>query len=175
MPPMKMRGDGRKAKNPKKTFLRLLSYLKPYRWRLLGMVVCIVLSTVAQVASNSSLSSLIEDYVKPMLGQTNPSFVPLIQFLCLMAVVGGLKSIGLFHWLTYQLLHRIRNGHALSVTLVLLPFFCSMFVPSQIKCLIKIKTPLAHCEGRSSNAVPPCFSRPLPGQDSLTDFHRLCG
>ena len=30
MPPAKMRGDGRKAKNPKKTFLRLLSYLKPY-------------------------------------------------------------------------------------------------------------------------------------------------
>ena len=87
MPPMKMRGDGRKAKNPKKTFLRLLSYLMPYKWRLLGMVVCIILATVAQVASNSSLSSLIEDYVKPMLGQTNPSFAPLIRFLCLMAAI----------------------------------------------------------------------------------------
>ena len=28
MPPAKMRGDGRKAKDPKKTLLRLLSYLK---------------------------------------------------------------------------------------------------------------------------------------------------
>ena len=31
MPPVHMKGDGRKAKNPKKTLLRLLSYLKPYR------------------------------------------------------------------------------------------------------------------------------------------------
>ena len=30
MPPVRMRGDGRKAKNPKKTLLRLLSYMKPY-------------------------------------------------------------------------------------------------------------------------------------------------
>ena len=28
MAPPRMRGDGRKAKNPKKTLLRLLSYLK---------------------------------------------------------------------------------------------------------------------------------------------------
>ena len=34
MPPMKMSGDGRKAKNPKKTFLRLLGYLKPYMPRM---------------------------------------------------------------------------------------------------------------------------------------------
>ena len=30
MPPAHMRGDGRKAKDPKKTLLRLLSYLKHY-------------------------------------------------------------------------------------------------------------------------------------------------
>ena len=30
MPPARMRGDGRKAKAPKKTLLRLLSYLKKY-------------------------------------------------------------------------------------------------------------------------------------------------
>ena len=30
MPPVKMRGDGRMAKSPKKTLLRLLSYLKKY-------------------------------------------------------------------------------------------------------------------------------------------------
>ena len=30
MPPVKMRGDGRMAKDPKKTLLRLLSYLKKH-------------------------------------------------------------------------------------------------------------------------------------------------
>ena len=85
MPPVKMMGDGRKAKNPKKTFARLMGYMKPYKWRLIGMVICIILATVAQVASNSSLSALIDDYIKPMLGQENPDFSPLIRFLCLMA------------------------------------------------------------------------------------------
>ena len=47
MPPVKMRGDGRKAKNPKQTFARLLGYIKPYKWRMVGMVICIILSTVA--------------------------------------------------------------------------------------------------------------------------------
>ena len=31
MPPIRMKGDGRKAKNPKKTLTRLLSYMKPHR------------------------------------------------------------------------------------------------------------------------------------------------
>ena len=87
MPPVKMRGDGRKAKNPKQTFARLLGYLKPYKWRLVGMVVCIILSTVASVVSNGSLSTLIEDIIKPMLEQTNPSFAPLVRFLCMLACI----------------------------------------------------------------------------------------
>ena len=72
MPPVRMRGDGRKAKNPKKTFLRLLGYLKPYTPRLIGIMVCIILSTVASVMSNASLETLIEDFVKPMLTQQTP-------------------------------------------------------------------------------------------------------
>ena len=87
MPPVKMRGDGRMAKNPKNTFLRLLSYLKPYLGRLITMVVCIILATVASVASNGSLNLLIEDYIKPMLGQDTPDFGPLILFLCGMALI----------------------------------------------------------------------------------------
>ena len=87
MPPMRMQGNGRKAKDPKKTFLRLLSYLKPYRGRLVVIAVCILLATVATVASNSSLSTLIDVYVTPMLGQQSPDFGPLIGFLCFMASI----------------------------------------------------------------------------------------
>lgn len=65
-------------------------------------------------------------------------FRVLCLLLCLMAVVSGLKAIGLFHWLTYQLLHRIHNGRVLSVTLVLLPFFCSMFVTNDVALIIFI-------------------------------------
>ncbi len=63
-------------------------------------------------------------------------FRVLCLLLCLMAVVAGLKSIGLFHWLTYQLLHKMHSGRLLSVTLVLLPFFCSMFVTNDVALII---------------------------------------
>ena len=65
-------------------------------------------------------------------------FRVLCLLLCLMAVVAGLKAIGLFSWLTYQLLHRIHSGRVLSVTLVLLPFFCSMFVTNDVALIIFI-------------------------------------
>ena len=63
-------------------------------------------------------------------------FRVLCLLLCLMAVVAGLKTIGLFHWLTYQLLNRIHSGRVLGVTLVLLPFFSSMFVTNDVALII---------------------------------------
>ena len=87
MPPVKMKGDGRKAKNPKKTFTRLLTYLLPYKANLIGMLVCTILSTVASVLSNTSAGTLINDYVEPMLGQSVPDFAPMVRFLCIMACV----------------------------------------------------------------------------------------
>lgn len=65
-------------------------------------------------------------------------FRVLCLLLCLMGVIAGLKSIGLFDWLTYQLLRRVHNGHGLSVTLVLLPFFSSMFVTNDVALIIFI-------------------------------------
>lgn len=85
MPPIRMHGDGRKAKNPKKTLARLFGYMKPFLPRLIVMVVCIILATAASVASNASLERIIDDFIKPMLSQESPDFDPLIGFLCMMA------------------------------------------------------------------------------------------
>ena len=38
MAPMKMHGDGRKAKDPKKTVLRLLGYMKQYTANLIAVL-----------------------------------------------------------------------------------------------------------------------------------------
>lgn len=65
-------------------------------------------------------------------------FRVLCLLLCLMAVVAGMKAIGLFQWLTYQLLHSMRSGRLLSVTLVMLPFFSSMFVTNDVALIIFI-------------------------------------
>ena len=63
-------------------------------------------------------------------------FRVLCLLLCLMAVVAGFKSVGAFQWLTCQLLRRIRSGRILSLTLVLLPFFCSMLVTNDVALLV---------------------------------------
>ncbi len=65
-------------------------------------------------------------------------FRVLCLLLCLMAVVAGLKAIGTFDWLTYQLLKRVRSGRILGITLVLLPFFCSMVVTNDVALIIFI-------------------------------------
>ena len=67
----------------------------------------------------------------------------LCLLLSLMAVVAGFKSVGAFQWLTWQLLSRFRSGRALSITLVLLPFFCSMAVTNDVALLVFIPFTLA--------------------------------
>ena len=91
MPPAKMHGDGRKAKAPKKTFLRLLSYLSKYKATMVLVVLCIIFAALAQALSSSSLGTLVDDYIKPLLAQDTPDYGPLIKFLCTM---GGIYLAG---------------------------------------------------------------------------------
>ena len=101
MPPVRMKGDGRKAKDPKKTLLRLLSYMKPYRGTMILVVLCILMGSLATALSSYSLEPLINDYIKPLSGQENPNFAPLIRFLCVMAAiyVAGIVSSFLYNYL----------------------------------------------------------------------------
>ena len=92
MPPAKMRGDGRKAKSPKKTFLRLLRYLGNYKLTMIVVVLCIIFAALAQALSSSSLGTLVDDYIKPLLSQDTPNYGPLIRFLCMMA---GIYLVGI--------------------------------------------------------------------------------
>ena len=87
MPPVKMRGDGRMAKKPKQTLSRLLSYMLKYKGTLIVVGLCVVFSAVAQAASSASLGTLVDDYITPMLGQTNADFGPLLKFLTMMACI----------------------------------------------------------------------------------------
>ncbi len=96
MPPVRMTGDGRKAKNPKQTFARLLQTLAPYKKTLIVVVVCLVLSAIATALSSASLGTLVDDYIKPMLKQQTPDFGPTIRFLCIMACVYMVGMISSF-------------------------------------------------------------------------------
>ena len=48
MPPVKMKGDGRKAKNPKQTISRLLSYMAKYKATMAVVVICIIFTVVTK-------------------------------------------------------------------------------------------------------------------------------
>ena len=96
MPPIRMKGDGRKAKDPKKTLLRLLSYMKPYRGTMILVIICILLGSLATALSSYSLDPLINNYIKPLTGQENPDFMPLIRFLIGMGIVYALGIVSSF-------------------------------------------------------------------------------
>ena len=76
-----MRGDGRMAKNPKKTLGRLLSYLKHHIVILILVVLCIVATALAQSNSSTALGRIVDDFILPMVDGKISDFTPLRDFL----------------------------------------------------------------------------------------------
>ncbi len=96
MPPARMRGDGRKAKNPGKILLRLLSYLKKYTPVLLLVVACIFLTAYASITGSTALGRLVDDFILPMVAEGSADFDPLFDFLVKIAIVFVLGMLGSF-------------------------------------------------------------------------------
>lgn len=72
----------------KRTVKRLLGYVfKPYKFRCILVVVCILISAVAGVAGSLFLKQLIDDYIAPMLQQAVPDYTPLAGALLQMALI----------------------------------------------------------------------------------------
>ena len=96
MPPVKMRGDGRMAKSPKKTMMRLLGYLKNYTPVLLIVLVCIILSALAQTIGSRSLGTLVDEYILPMVAAGSQDFGPMAGFLMKIAAIFGVGILSAF-------------------------------------------------------------------------------
>ncbi|MCI6012151.1 MAG: ABC transporter ATP-binding protein [Firmicutes bacterium] len=79
----------------KGTVRRLLSYMAGYKFRLIFVVICILISAAASVASSLFLQSLIDDYIMPLLLTSAPVFTPLLhaigKIVCIFAA-GALSS-----------------------------------------------------------------------------------
>ena len=93
---------GKRSKNPKKTLSRLMQYIgKGYGVQFAVVLICILLSAVANVAGSMFLKSLIDDYIAPLLLQASPVFTQLIHALMSMAVIYliGIASTFLYNWL----------------------------------------------------------------------------
>lgn len=96
MPPVKMRGDGRMAKSPKKTLLRLLSYLKKYAPVLLIVLVCIFLTSFAQTMGSRSLGTLVDHYILPMVESHSQDFGPMTSYLLKITAIFGVGILSSF-------------------------------------------------------------------------------
>ena len=81
MPPVRFSKDGRKAKNPKKTLLRLLGYMRKHIPTLLLVMVCIVVSAFAQTRGSENIGKLVDDYILPMVESGSTDFQPLLKYL----------------------------------------------------------------------------------------------
>lgn len=75
------------AQNTGKTIKRILSYMKKYKFRFIFVLICILLSAVANVAGSMFIGTLIDDYITPLLGSTNPVFTGLLKAICVMGIV----------------------------------------------------------------------------------------
>ena len=96
MPPVRMRGDGRMAKSPKKTMLRLLSYMKKYIPVLIVVLVCIFLTSIAQTTASKALGSLVDDYILPMVASGSRDYGPMFRFLARITLIFLAGMVGSF-------------------------------------------------------------------------------
>ena len=96
MPPVRMRGDGRKAKDPRKTLLRLLSYMKPYLPTLGVVLLCIIANAVAQTTGSRSLGTLVDSYILPMVRDGSTDFSSLWGYLSKLACIFAVGMISSF-------------------------------------------------------------------------------
>ena len=69
------------------TVKRLLSYLSAYKAKLILVFICILVATLANVASSLFLQTLIDDYVMPLVGTIAPDFSALFRALMIMCAV----------------------------------------------------------------------------------------
>ncbi|MBR4291310.1 MAG: ABC transporter ATP-binding protein [Oscillospiraceae bacterium] len=81
MPPVKFSKDGRKAKDPKKTLLRLLGYMKRYLPNLLAVLVCIIVSAIASTRGSENIGNLVDEFILPMVASGSTDFAPLAKYL----------------------------------------------------------------------------------------------
>ncbi len=87
MPPVRMRGDGRKAKDPKKTLGRLLKYLMNYKFTLFCVIACIFITALVQSQSATALGRLVDEFILPMVASGSTDFAPIWSFLVKLACI----------------------------------------------------------------------------------------
>ena len=103
-----MMGDGRMARDPKKTLSRLLSYMRKYIPILFIVLLCICVNAFASTTGSAALGTLVDDYILPMVETGSTDFAPIAQFL---VKIGSIFALGIFcSWLYNFLMVGVAQG-----------------------------------------------------------------
>jgi len=101
MPPRGPRAI-QKPKNAKGTLTRLLGYLKPHRWRLILVSLCILGSTLISTTGTYLIKSVVDDYIRPLKDQflagSAVDFGPFFQFLLVLMLMYVSGAIAQFFY-----------------------------------------------------------------------------
>ena len=97
------------AQDPKKALKRIASMIfSRYKYHCLLVVICLIVSAVANVRGTLFTQRLIDDYILPMTGQENPDFGPLGRAMLGVALF---YAIGAFSsWLQNYTMIFVSNG-----------------------------------------------------------------
>ena len=92
-----MPGPRPKLENPGKTFGRLMGIVMGrYGFQFVIVAICVVVNVFVQLKGTMFLQELIDDYITPLVGQSNPDFGPLIHGILRMAIIFGIGIICAF-------------------------------------------------------------------------------
>ncbi|MDE6025939.1 MAG: ABC transporter ATP-binding protein/permease [Lachnospiraceae bacterium] len=81
-----MRG-GKKVENPGKLFAKIMGYVgKKYKVHCILVVICIIVSALANVQGTLFMKTLIDDYIQPLIGSGNPDYSQLLKAITRVAV-----------------------------------------------------------------------------------------
>jgi len=94
-PPMKGPGAPM-AKDPKKTLLRLIRYLKKHIFVLILVMLSILASSVAMTYGSTSLGRMVDDYILPMVASGSTDFSGLLRFLTQLVGVYAIAIVATF-------------------------------------------------------------------------------
>lgn len=87
-----------KLENPKESLFRLMSFIfEDYKWHCLVVFILIIISSMANVAGMNFIKTLVDDYIAPLVGSTNPDFSNLLKALMTIALIyatGILSNFG---------------------------------------------------------------------------------
>ena len=93
-------GFQKATKEQKNVLLRMMRFvLKHYRWYILTVLVCIVVSSLTSLASTLFTRTLIDDYIVPLTQVANPDYSPLLLTL---GKLGLILLLGVIASYTYN-------------------------------------------------------------------------